>query len=61
MDNDCEGCYTSSSFPDCFYSKIEGCPCKICLIKMICEHPCEYLDIHLGHVNKLYDVNREIP
>ncbi len=58
MDNDCDGCYTLSS--DCYYSEIEGCPCRICLIKVMCEKACEYLNIHLKRVDKMYGASREI-
>ena len=49
----CKGCH---DFPECIFL-IEGqvamseCPCRICIVKMICEVPCE--DMH-NHYNYIY-------
>ena len=56
MNNECEGCFTSISFPDisdsnCYYSKIKGCPCTSCLVKVMCIEMCPDLDAHVRKIN----------
>jgi hypothetical protein len=36
----CDGCYVKNT---CVTEgrDISGCPCLICLIKMVCDNPCE--------------------
>lgn len=52
MDKGCDGCCTGIEFPDCVYTEVEGCPCKICLVKMMCHEPCEYLLTHVKRVER---------
>jgi len=48
----CKGCYSFNEIKACMYSSPEiskNCPCTVCLIKGVCDHPCEeYIksDIH---------------
>lgn len=45
---ECDGCNVSYISSTCFASHIEGCPCKNCLIKIMCTNPCKELGSHLG-------------
>jgi len=51
MDKECEGCDGCLIYPTavdtCFYNDIEGCPCKACIIKMICIKGCADLTAHI--------------
>lgn len=47
MKNECDGCNSLPYIdPDCFYDKIDGCPCGRCLIKMMCITSCNDLNGH---------------
>lgn len=46
MINECEGCVLWEITEDCLHINIEGCPCKNCLIKVVCIIPCLDLKIH---------------
>ncbi len=53
MDNDCDGCCILNLKKECCYSKIDDCPCKICLVKVMCEKPCVHFRIHQYNTDKL--------
>lgn len=53
MDNDCDGCCILNPKEECCYSKIDGCPCKHCLVKTMCEKPCVDFAIHQYNTDKL--------
>lgn len=42
----CDGCLVYPAVKGCFYNSIEGCPCKGCLIKMMCVRDCADLIAH---------------
>lgn len=46
MVDECDGCVLSHKRSVCFYNKTKGCPCKICLIKVMCKKACEDLMFH---------------
>lgn len=47
-DNDgCDGCLIYPTIDICFYSSVEGCPCKTCIVKMMCGKPCSDLIAHV--------------
>lgn len=52
MDDDCDGCCISDPKKECWYSQIDGCPCKPCLIKMMCQKPCAHFRIHQSNIDK---------
>lgn len=45
MVDECEGCVLWKTRPNCFYRRVDGCPCKTCLIKVMCKVPCDDLEI----------------
>ncbi len=53
---ECEGCNIYYITSPCFASLIEGCPCKSCLVKIVCRTNCEDLGEHL---NKAKAVQKE--
>lgn len=48
MNDDCEGCHVKVWKSDCYHAEIDNCPCRGCLISMICEKPCDKLRTHWG-------------
>ena len=48
MESDCEGCLTYRNFQynKCVDTKIERCPCRNCLVKVVCEWACDKLRMH---------------
>ena len=47
---DCEGCKDN---PQCQlhqwgHAAIDNCPCRICVVKVICATPCDKLSDHYG-------------
>jgi len=32
--------------------RVGPCPCKICLVKSMCEHVCEILQLYKGTINR---------
>lgn len=69
MDKDiigsCDGCVDNSpnngaynGIPDCYRKKlIESCPCKICLIKVMCNKACEeFVEYSKRNKNKSIDI-----
>lgn len=44
MEN-CKGCFTHTyahnSCPQRFANRFDKCPCRICLVKGVCDDPCE--------------------
>lgn len=44
--NCCDGCLVYPTLNNCFYNDIEGCPCKTCIIKMMCIRDCADLTAH---------------
>ncbi len=45
-DEGCNGCLVYPAVTICFYNSIGGCPCKGCLIKMMCVRDCDKLAAH---------------
>ncbi len=43
MVDECKGCILWKT--NCFYRKIDGCPCKTCLVKVMCIKRCHDLDM----------------
>ena len=65
MEN-CKGCLTKSSGIECSYIGYKGkkgtvrCPCRICLIKMVCQNICElYEDFSEGYRTFVISIIRE--
>lgn len=52
METNCEGCHivTPKSKSYCCYSKIKGCPCASCLVKMVCRNGCSDLAAHWNKI-----------
>ncbi len=48
----CDGCVLLRKNRDCFYNKADGCPCKICLVKVMCNKSCGDLKIHFRIVKE---------
>ncbi len=46
--NECEGCSSNYITTRCIALTLSGCPCSHCLIKMMCEQPCNDLRKHLS-------------
>ncbi len=55
MVNECDGCVLLSYYRggDCFCNKIDECPCKACLVKVMCKEACGDLQIHFRLAKKL--------
>ncbi len=48
MRNECDGCRTYQNFQHgkCADTKIEHCPCRNCLVKVMCDWACNKLQLH---------------
>ena len=48
MENDCEGCvtYTLYGHNECNDTETELCPCRNCLVKVMCGWACDDLMSH---------------
>ncbi len=46
---ECKGCFTRLLCKRIKRYESYNCPCKICLLKMICNVPCEEYDTFWGH------------
>lgn len=53
MRNDCEGCRTPILLPmkPCPLSEIGCCPCKSCLVKIMCDRMCPDFEAHIEIFN----------
>jgi hypothetical protein len=51
--DDCKGCLTYYVCDFRRMNKTDNCPCKICIVKMTCNEPCEMLS---DYYNKEYKV-----
>jgi hypothetical protein len=40
-DKECEGCFTTSQCEEQTLDVKANCPCKICLLKVVCNRACE--------------------
>jgi len=47
----CQGCMSVVQFPTCDVPPIKDgkiCPCALCLVKIMCDDPCEEFKIYSG-------------
>lgn len=56
----CKGCKSIIQFHSCIVPPIKNgkiCPCSICLVKTMCNEPCEEFKIHAdwGKSSKLFE------
>lgn len=56
MIDECEGCVLCYKNPGCFYDRIDGCPCKTCLVKVMCKKPCDDLEMQAKRVTNEEDI-----
>ncbi len=58
MDDGCDGCIEFGHDSEvCFYNADyrKNCPCKICLVKMMCKKTCPDLRIHIKKIDDLQE------
>lgn len=46
-DDGCDGCCLFHVADECFYNRNGSCPCKNCIIKMMCKKNCADLTAHI--------------
>lgn len=46
MNNECDGCHVYPTVGVCFWNDVEGCPCKNCIVKVMCTETCADLNAH---------------
>ncbi len=50
---ECEGCYVTDT---CVVEgrDVSKCPCLRCIIKMVCNDPCEEFEVHHTYITRKY-------
>ncbi len=46
MITECDGCVNMDISDDCRHNRVENCPCKNCLVKVVCTLGCPDLTAH---------------
>jgi len=51
---ECEGCHTNEIDGDCpWFDETLICPCRKCLIKMMCSEGCELMDAYTAKIKRM--------
>lgn len=53
MRSECDGCINMDISDDCRHTRIPGCPCQNCLVKVICKLGCTDLSTHYKKIQEL--------
>ena len=56
MDTAYEQCKGCLSYTTCWFANVKNCPCRKCLIKVMCTIPCDLYDIYENEEFDLYDI-----
>lgn len=56
MKNECDGCINMDITDDCHHDRLENCPCKNCLVKVMCTIGCPDL---IAHSKKAWEIKME--